>query len=108
MRRSRIGGWALTITHLGMAVYGHIGDPGQELCRAVLAAAELEQRRSFVNEARGVIRGDEIGMRYDIVEEGEIGRHSADAIFEERAAHAARRFLRRWRPGRHLLEQRVV
>ena len=46
-----------------MAVDGDVGDPGQELGRAVLALLEVEQRRRLVDEARRIVVGDEMRMR---------------------------------------------
>ena len=62
-----------------MAVDGDVGDIGEELGGAVLAAAKVEQRRRLVDEARGVPVLDEIGMRDDVFEEGEVGGNAADA-----------------------------
>ena len=92
----------------GMAVDRDVGDPGQEFCRPVLALLEIEQRRSLVDEARRVIAGDEARMVDDIVQEGEIGGDTANAIFEQRAIHSADRFFRRRRPGGDFFEQRIV
>src|SRR5439155_14615385 len=74
LRRAGIGGRALAAAHFGMAIDGHIGNPGQELGGAILAAAELEEPRRVIDETRRVARGDEVGMGDDIVEEGEVGR----------------------------------
>ena len=44
----------------------------------------------------------------DRFKEGEVGRHAADAEFAQRPVHARDRLGRRRRPGRHLLQQRIV
>ena len=44
----------------------------------------------------------------DRFEEGEVGRHAADAELAQRAVHAGDRLLRRRRPGGDLLQQRIV
>ena len=92
----------------GMAVDGDFGNPSQEFCRPVLAFLEIEQGRSFVDEPRCVIAGDEARMVDDIVQEGEIGGHAANAIFEKRAIHSADRFFRCRRPGCDFFKQGIV
>ncbi len=47
-------------------------------------------------------------MGDDRFEEGEVGRHAADAEFAQRAVHAGDRLLRRRRPGGDLFQQRIV
>jgi hypothetical protein len=91
-----------------VAVDGDVGDPAEQLGGAVLALAEVEQRRRLVDEAGGVVVGDEARVAHQVVQEGQVGGHAADAELHQRAVHAADRLLGGLGPGGDLLEQRVV
>ena len=69
------------VAGFGVAVDGDVGNPAEQLGGAVLALAEVEQRRRFVDEAGGVVVGDEARMAHHVVQEGQVGRHAADAEF---------------------------
>ena len=96
------------VAGLRVAVDGDVGDPAEQLGGAVLALAEVEQRRRFVDEAGGVVVGDEARVAHQVVQEGQVGGHAADAELHQRAVHAADRLPGGRRPGGDLLEQRVV
>ena len=50
----------------------------------------------------------ELRMRDDVFEEGQVGRHAADAELAQRAVHARDRLRGVRRPGGDLLQQRIV
>jgi tRNA-dihydrouridine synthase len=91
-----------------MAVDRHVGDVVEQLGRPV-APFDLGEKLG-----RGVDETGRIGivakarMGDDRLQEGEIGRHAANAEFAQRPVHARDRLLRRRGPGGHLLKQRIV
>ena len=93
---------------LGMAVDTDVGEVVQELGRAVLALDLREQFRRRVDEPRRIAAVAKARVVDDRLEEGEVGRHAADAEFAQRAVHAGYRLVRRRRPGSDLLQQRIV
>ena len=92
----------------GMAVDGDVGDVGQDLRRPVAARAEMEELGRRVDELGGVGIVEERRVLQQVLDEGDVGRDPADAELAQRPVQPRDRHLRRRRPGRHLLEQRVV
>ena len=88
--------------------------PSRRRCRCsslVARSAALDQREQFrrrVDELGRVGVVAEVLVRDQVLEEGEVRRHAADAEFAQRAVHAGDRLVRRRRPGGDLLQQRIV
>ena len=57
---------------------------------AVAPLGELEQLGRGVDKARGALAGLELRVVDDVFEEGQVGRHAADAEFAQRPIHARR------------------
>ena len=54
--------------HLGIAVDDNVADERQEARCAIPAGWKMEQLRCFVDEPRGVVGGQEIGIQHDLAE----------------------------------------
>ena len=91
-----------------MPVHRDVGDIGQDLGRAVLPLAELEQFRRRVDEFGGVGVVQEGGVFEQVDDEIDVRRHPPDAEFAQGPVHAGNRQIRRLRPGGDLDQQRVV
>ena len=105
---ARLGRGAGAALGLGVAVHGDVGDVAQELRRPVLARLEVEELGRLVDEPRGVLVGAEGRVAQQVLDEGDVGRHAPDAELPQRPVHARDGGLGRGRPGRDLLQQRVV
>ena len=94
---------------LGMAVDGHVGDDRSAAwSRGPARLTCWNSSGVVVDEPGRVVVVAEARMVDDALEEGEVGRHAADAELAQRPVHARDRLLRRRRPGGDLLQQRVV
>ncbi len=63
-----------------------LGKPGQELGAAVRGDPRLQQLGAFVDERRGHVAGDEVGIVQDGLQERDVGGHAADAELGQGAA----------------------
>ena len=91
-----------------MAVDDHVADIRQQLGGAVLALQQLEERGCFVDEPRRAVSRQELRVRHQIDEEGDVRLDAADAEFLQAAFHAPGRVHEAQAVGRHLHEERVV
>ena len=93
---------------LGMAVDGDVAQIVEELGGAVLTPDLAEQFRRRVDEPGRVGIVGESRVVDDRFQKGQVRGHAADAELAQGAGHARDCFLGRRRPGRHLLQQRIV
>ena len=108
LRRPRSGGRAGPVARLGMAVHGDVGDVGEHPGAAVAALGEAQQLGRRVDEAGGVLVRQEGGVLQQVLDEGDVGRHAADAELAQGAAEPGDRALRGLGVRGHLDEKRIV
>src|SRR5690606_17826094 len=103
-------GWVrlLPPTRLRMTVHRYVGEIIEQLGRAILALDLRKQFRRRVDEPRRIVIACKGRMADDCLKEGEVGGHAPNAEFAQRPDHAGDRLLRRWRPCRHLFQERIV
>lgn len=107
-RLCRICRWLDAALGFRMPVHRHICKIGEQLRSAVLTLDLCKQLRRRIDEAGRIGVVAETRMANDGLEEGEVGRNTANSEFAQRAVHAADRFIRLRRPGRYLHQKRIV
>ncbi len=105
---AHVGGRARAARRLGVPVHGDVADEGQQLRRPVPPGREVEQLGRLVDELRVVGVVQEALVLQQVLHEGDVRRHAADAELPQRPVHARDGRLGRGRPGRDLLQQRIV
>ena len=91
-----------------MPVDRYIGDVLQELGCAITTFDLIEQGRCCVDKLRGVRVIKKFLVTDDIFQERQIGGNTTYSEFTQGPIHASNDFIWRWRPCRHLLEQRII